>query len=61
MYDKAKVERINSLVQTIEDAEAKLNAELGGETVKQRAPQKCSKCGVEGHTARNCTQGGSPA
>jgi hypothetical protein len=30
MYDKAKVERINTLVQTIEEAEQKLNAELGG-------------------------------
>jgi hypothetical protein len=35
MYDRAKVERINALVKTIEDAEAKLNAELGGEPVKK--------------------------
>jgi hypothetical protein len=35
MYDKAKVERINALVETIEDAEAKLNAELGGAPVKK--------------------------
>jgi hypothetical protein len=35
MYDKAKVERINALVQTIEEAEDKLNAELGGAPTKR--------------------------
>jgi hypothetical protein len=64
MYDKAKVGRINALVQTIEDAEQKLNAELGGEGLKQRAPQKCGNCGEAGHTKATCTrpkQEGSPA
>jgi hypothetical protein len=53
MYDKAKVERINALVQTIEDAEAKLNAELGGEAPKRtwsRRPKPDDQ-----------KQGGSPA
>lgn len=35
MYDRAKVERIKALAKTIEDAEAKLNAELGGEGPKK--------------------------
>lgn len=35
MYDKAKVERINALVHQIEDAEEKLNAELGGAPTKR--------------------------
>jgi len=47
----AKVAELSKLIR---DKEAELDALLGGE-VKFRAPQRCSKCGAAGHTARSCT------
>lgn len=63
MYDEKKVVRVNELVREIKDKEDELAALFGGTAPKQRAVQRCSKCGAEGHTARTCEhqQEGSPA
>lgn len=58
MENLKKVERANELVKTIKDAETELTALFGGEPVRQRAAQKCSKCGSQNHNARNCDQQG---
>jgi hypothetical protein len=48
--------KIAELSREIKTKEAELDALLGGsgEVAKSRAPQKCGKCGEEGHSARTC-------
>lgn len=55
-----KAAKIAELSKTIKESEAELDALLGGAEVKIRAPQKCSKCGAEGHTARTCSTADPP-
>lgn len=50
-----KAARIAELLRTKQDAEAEIHSLISGEPQKQRAVQKCSSCGQEGHTARTCT------
>ena len=50
-----RLSRIKTLIGEIEEKETELTALMGGGVTKERAPQKCSKCGQLGHTARTCT------
>jgi hypothetical protein len=52
--------KIHSLIETIRKAEDELEKIMAEtEPSKKRAPQKCSNCAGEGHTARTCTKGQS--
>lgn len=58
----AKIARVKTLIAQREEIDAELAQLLAG--TLERKPKKCTRCGVEGHTARNCTQievGPSPA
>ena len=52
-YDIAKAKK---LIEEREETDHQLAAIFGGGSAKQRAAQKCSKCGKEGHSARTCTE-----
>lgn len=49
-----RLTRIRTLIDEIENRESELNSLMAGGN--SRRPQKCSKCGQEGHSARTCTQ-----
>jgi hypothetical protein len=50
-------ERIKQLIAQREAIDTELVAIVtGGTKTKERKPASCSKCGNEGHTARNCPQ-----
>ena len=61
MSYEAKLTRARGLIAERDRIDAELESIFGGAVPRARAPQKCSKCGVEGHTARYCTQEESPA
>jgi len=50
----AKIARVKALIAQREEIDAELAQLLAG--TLERKPKKCTKCGREGHTARNCTQ-----
>lgn len=52
-YDIAKAKE---LIEQREDIDRQLVEIFGGNSVKSRAAQKCSKCNKEGHTARTCPE-----
>jgi hypothetical protein len=52
----AKIARAKALIAQREEIDAELALLLAG-TV-ERKPKKCTRCGGEGHSARNCTQTG---
>jgi len=54
-YDIVKAKE---LIEQREEIDRQLAAIFGGVagTPKQRAAQKCSKCGKEGHSARTCSE-----
>jgi hypothetical protein len=49
------IDRARALLTEIEDRQNELTSLLTGNTALSRKPQKCSKCGQEGHNARQCT------
>jgi len=51
----AKIARVKALIAQREEIDAELAQLLAG--TLERKPKKCSKCGGDGHTARNCTEG----
>jgi hypothetical protein len=51
-----KAQRAIQLSKEIREKEDELTRLFGGEPAKQRAPQKCGKCGSTSHTARTCDQ-----
>lgn len=61
MSYESKLARARDLIVERDRIDAELESIFGGAVPRARAPQKCSKCGFEGHTARYCTQEGSPA
>jgi hypothetical protein len=51
------IDRLIELKRIRDEAQAGIEAILGGVAEKKgRSPQKCSKCGEEGHTARTCAK-----
>jgi hypothetical protein len=50
----AKIARVKALIAQREEIDVELSQLLAG--TYERKPKKCTKCGVEGHNARNCTQ-----
>jgi hypothetical protein len=58
---ESKLARARDLIAERDRIDAELESIFCGAVTKARAPQKCSKCGIEGHTARYCTQEESPA
>jgi hypothetical protein len=51
---ESKLTRARELIAERDRIDAELESIFGGAVTRARAPQKCSKCGVEGHTARFC-------
>ncbi len=49
-----RLTRIRTLIDEIDNRERELNSLMAGGAA--RRPQKCSKCGQEGHSARTCPQ-----
>lgn len=47
------IEKLKKLIEQREAIDLEIAAVAGG-TVRTRAPQKCSACGGEGHSARTC-------
>jgi hypothetical protein len=47
--------RIRELINQMEAVENELGQLVTG-SVKERRPQRCGKCGEEGHSARTCTK-----
>jgi hypothetical protein len=54
MSYEAKLTRARDLIAERDRIDAELESIFGGAVTRARAPQKCSKCGIEGHTARYC-------
>lgn len=52
------IDKLEDLIAKRRAIDAEIVACVG---VKGRAPQKCSKCGQEGHSSRTCTQEKAPA
>jgi hypothetical protein len=51
----ARLLKIRDLIGQQEAIEAELATLMGGAAAtRERAPQKCSGCGEQGHTARTC-------
>ena len=48
------VQRVRELLNRRDDIDLELQALFTAS--KERRPQKCGKCGEEGHTARTCTK-----
>ncbi len=61
MSYESKLARARDLIAERDRIDAELESIFGGAVTRARAPQKCSKCGVDGHTARYCTKEESPA
>jgi hypothetical protein len=54
--------RIKDLIETKERVDTELEGLIGGPSERRkRAPQKCSNCEQEGHTARSCPNKLPPA
>jgi hypothetical protein len=51
---ESKLSRARDLIAERDRIDAELESILCGAVTRARAPQKCSKCGIEGHTARYC-------
>ena len=52
---EARLERIRELINEKERIEGELEGLISGSPVKA-AKRKCSHCGSESHTARNCPE-----
>jgi hypothetical protein len=50
-----KVKAVRDLIAQRDEIDRQLAALFAGEAPSTRRPQRCSKCGQEGHTARTCT------
>jgi hypothetical protein len=49
------IDRARQLLTEIEERQSELAGLLIGTAVAARKPQRCGKCGQEGHNARQCT------
>jgi hypothetical protein len=58
---ETKLTRARDLIAERDRIDAELESIFGGAVTRARASPKCSKCGIDGHTARYCTQEESPA
>jgi hypothetical protein len=50
----AKIARVKTLIAQREEIDAELAQLLAG--TLERKPKKCTRCGGQGHTARNCPE-----
>jgi hypothetical protein len=48
--------RIKELIEQKECIDTELESLIGGAPMNQKRPPRCTKCKVEGHTARTCPQ-----
>jgi hypothetical protein len=56
----SKLQRIKELITQKEAIDTELESLIVGAPAKEQKPRACSKCGLEGHSARKCPQKAPP-
>lgn len=49
-------QKLRELLNKRDEIDAEIAAAVLGASKQPRAPQKCGKCGQEGHSARTCAK-----